>query len=93
MRFELYGVLNKSGANTYIKSYRSFKAAIQAVSDEINSLVYPLFIILVKEKQHSTPIRSEAGYTSNGFSSKSASYLKGINPVKLAHTFWEDFRV
>ena len=74
MRYELYGVLSTNGKlsvdrvtmtdghNVFISSSNSMKKAFDTLGD-LNENIYPLFIILEKQRKCSAPISCESGRT------------------------------
>lgn len=66
MRYEVYGILSRSGANTFIGARQSISRALKLVRSHVASTVYPRFAILEKPSKHSYPYAINTGATDEG---------------------------
>jgi len=81
MRYELYGVFTKAGDNDPVGVFQSLKAAMRTV-EHMDSINYPNFIILEKERKCSAPIGCMSGVTLEGTLNRAKSFVTGQNPVR-----------
>ena len=68
MRYEVYGATSTFGALLAVGAFYSRVAAYRAVESEINSTVYPRFVILETPRKTAVPIGVSCGMTTDGFS-------------------------
>jgi len=94
MRYELYGVLSTSGCNVLISTNRSLKKAIEGLQN-LDENIYPLFVILAKQRKCSAPISCESGHTEDRQANKSTSFLTGVDPTQQQYgrAFWARTRI
>ena len=84
MRYEVYGATKNFGALLNVGAAYSRAAAFRLVDNEINSVVYPRFVILETPRKNAVPIGVESGMTEEGYSTVTrATYVyNGYPPGK-----------
>lgn len=78
MRYEVFGATGKFGAMLEVGAAYSHNAAFRLIESEINSTVYPRFIVVEMLKKNSAPIGVMCGMVKNGFwTERRSSYTYG----------------
>jgi hypothetical protein len=94
MRYEVYGVLSTSGYNVTLGYYPSFTKASKTIQN-IDLTVYPLFAIVEKHRQCSSPITIWSGQTLKRKVDRVKSFLTGEDPMlnqQQGIKFWEQYK-
>jgi hypothetical protein len=97
MRYEVYGVYNKSGVNVFLSSFRSLSKANDYLNHEFNNVMYKHFIILKKTCKNSSPIGFLAGDSKKENNqivpTISVNCVNGKNPTRKNYgkQFWEKY--
>ncbi len=92
MIYEVYGVINPHGYNVKQPgSFRSLKKAVESLQ-QLNELIYPLFIILEKRRVNSTPVSCFSGTTIERRINRVKSFLTGENPTRQEYgpAYWKE---
>ena len=93
MRYELYGILAQSGANSFIGNFNSFKKACEAVREEVNPNTFPVFAIVERQRKNTIPLGVNAGTTKSGIVTLSSCWrhFSSRTPIdcpELGAEFW-----
>ncbi len=92
MIYEVYGVINPHGYNVKQPgSFRSLKKAVESLQ-QLNELIYPLFIILEKHRVNSAPCGCLSGITIERKPNRHKSFLTGENPTRQEYgsAYWKE---